>query len=82
MSEKALARLRQDAVGFVFQAFHLMDELTAVENVELPALLAGWPSSRGWRPSRPASAPAARRRRSCRPRRPDAGGGAGIGLAA
>ena len=41
MSEKALARLRQDAVGFVFQAFHLMDELTAVENVELPALLAG-----------------------------------------
>ena len=40
MSERALARLRQDAVGFVFQAFHLMDELTAVENVELPALLA------------------------------------------
>ena len=44
MSEKALARLRQDAVGFVFQAFHLMDELTAVENVELPALLAGRPA--------------------------------------
>ena len=41
MSERALARLRRDAVGFVFQAFHLMDELTAVENVELPALLAG-----------------------------------------
>ena len=41
MGEKALARLRRDAVGFVFQAFHLMDELTAVENVELPALLAG-----------------------------------------
>ena len=40
MSERALARLRQDSVGFVFQAFHLMDELTAVENVELPALLA------------------------------------------
>jgi ABC-type lipoprotein export system ATPase subunit len=34
MSERALARLRQDSVGFVFQAFHLMDELTAVENVE------------------------------------------------
>jgi putative ABC transport system ATP-binding protein len=44
MSERALARLRQDAVGFVFQAFHLMDELTAVENVELPALLAGRPA--------------------------------------
>jgi ABC-type lipoprotein export system ATPase subunit len=41
MTERALARLRRDAVGFVFQAFHLMDELTAVENVELPALLAG-----------------------------------------
>ena len=41
MSERALARLRREAVGFVFQAFHLMDELTAVENVELPALLAG-----------------------------------------
>src|SRR5271155_1597301 len=41
MSERALARLRRDAIGFVFQAFQLMDELTAVENVELPALLAG-----------------------------------------
>jgi ABC-type lipoprotein export system ATPase subunit len=41
MSERGLARLRRDAVGIVFQAFHLMDELTAVENVELPALLAG-----------------------------------------
>jgi putative ABC transport system ATP-binding protein len=39
--EKALARIRRTAIGFVFQAFHLMDELTAVENVELPALLAG-----------------------------------------
>jgi len=41
MGEKALARMRRTAVGFVFQAFHLVDELTAVENVELPALLAG-----------------------------------------
>lgn len=39
--ERALARMRRTAVGFVFQAFHLMDELTAVENVELSALLAG-----------------------------------------
>jgi putative ABC transport system ATP-binding protein len=36
LSEKALARLRRRAIGFVFQAFHLMDELTALENVELP----------------------------------------------
>ncbi|MFB9451994.1 ABC transporter ATP-binding protein [Dactylosporangium vinaceum] len=41
MSEKQLARARRATVGFVFQAFHLMDELTAVENVELPALVAG-----------------------------------------
>jgi ABC-type lipoprotein export system ATPase subunit len=41
LSERALARRRRDAIGFVFQAFHLMEELTAVENVELPALLAG-----------------------------------------
>jgi len=41
LSERALARLRCDAIGFVFQAFQLMDELTSVENVELPALLAG-----------------------------------------
>jgi putative ABC transport system ATP-binding protein len=41
LSERALAELRRHDVGFVFQAFHLMDELTAQENVELPALLAG-----------------------------------------
>jgi len=41
LGEKALARMRRTTVGFVFQAFHLMEELTAVENVELPALLAG-----------------------------------------
>src|SRR5579859_559340 len=69
LSERALARLRRQAIGFVFQAFHLMDELTAVENVELPALLAGraprasgrsscWSRS-GW-PAGPGSCP-----RSC-----------------
>jgi ABC-type lipoprotein export system ATPase subunit len=41
LSERGLARRRRDGIGFVFQAFHLMEELTAVENVELPALLAG-----------------------------------------
>src|SRR5438874_5929838 len=41
MNEKSLARLRRTAIGFVFQAFHLVEELTAAENVELPALLAG-----------------------------------------
>jgi ABC-type lipoprotein export system ATPase subunit len=41
MSERAKARQRRDQVGFVFQDFHLLDELSAVENIELPALLAG-----------------------------------------
>jgi putative ABC transport system ATP-binding protein len=41
LSETEWAVLRRRMVGFVFQAFHLVDELTAIENVELPALLAG-----------------------------------------
>jgi ABC-type lipoprotein export system ATPase subunit len=41
LSERGLARLRRHEVGFIFQAFQLMDELTSQENVELPALLAG-----------------------------------------
>jgi ABC-type lipoprotein export system ATPase subunit len=52
LGERALARLRRDKVGFVFQAFHLMDELTAVENVELPALLAGRSTRRSRRQAR------------------------------
>jgi putative ABC transport system ATP-binding protein len=44
--EAALAQLRRRALGFVFQAFHLVEELTALENVELPALLAGASPSR------------------------------------
>jgi putative ABC transport system ATP-binding protein len=41
LSEAGWSRLRRRHVGFVFQAFHLVDELSAVENVELPALLVG-----------------------------------------
>jgi putative ABC transport system ATP-binding protein len=41
LSEASWARLRRRTIGFVFQAFHLVDELSAVENVELPALLIG-----------------------------------------
>ena len=40
LGERALAEMRRKEVGFIFQAFHLMEELTAQENVELPALLA------------------------------------------
>jgi ABC-type lipoprotein export system ATPase subunit len=52
MGERGLARLRRDRIGFIFQAFHLMDELTAVENVELPALLAGRPAGKARRQAR------------------------------
>jgi len=41
LGERALARMRRTDVGFVFQAFHLMEELTAAENVEMAALVAG-----------------------------------------
>ncbi|MEE6263599.1 ABC transporter ATP-binding protein [Plantactinospora sonchi] len=43
LSEKSLARMRGTDVSYVFQSFHLMEELTALENVELSALLAGRP---------------------------------------
>jgi ABC-type lipoprotein export system ATPase subunit len=39
-SESTLVRLRRHKVGFVFQAFHLLPELTGLENVMLPARLA------------------------------------------
>ena len=39
--ESALARLRREHIGFVFQFFNLLDGMTAFENVALPALIAG-----------------------------------------
>jgi len=41
LGEERRARLRRDAIGFVFQSFHLVGRLTAAENVELPLVLAG-----------------------------------------
>jgi putative ABC transport system ATP-binding protein len=41
LSQTQWAVFRRNNVGFVFQAFHLVDELTSVENVELPTLLVG-----------------------------------------
>jgi putative ABC transport system ATP-binding protein len=41
LGEKALARLRREEIGFVFQSFNLLGALTAEQNVALPARLAG-----------------------------------------
>src|SRR3954469_22347135 len=41
LGEKALARLRREQIGFVFQSFNLLGALTAEQNVALPARLAG-----------------------------------------
>ncbi|MFC7531838.1 ABC transporter ATP-binding protein [Actinoplanes sp. GCM10030250] len=41
LSEKALARFRRDNIGIVFQFFHLLEDLTARDNVLVPAQLVG-----------------------------------------
>ncbi|HET8760475.1 MAG TPA: ABC transporter ATP-binding protein [Nitrospiria bacterium] len=41
LDESALARVRLNSVGFVFQSFHLIPTLTALENVAVPLELAG-----------------------------------------
>jgi putative ABC transport system ATP-binding protein len=41
LGEDALARLRRANIGIVFQSFHLMPAMTALENVALPLELAG-----------------------------------------
>jgi putative ABC transport system ATP-binding protein len=41
LDDDALANLRQEQIGFIFQSFHLISRMTALENVELPMLLAG-----------------------------------------
>ena len=41
LGERALARLRRERLGFVFQSFNLLGALTAAQNVALPSRLAG-----------------------------------------
>jgi putative ABC transport system ATP-binding protein len=41
LSDKALTAVRRDRIGFVFQAFNLLPQLTARQNITLPAELAG-----------------------------------------
>ena len=45
LSEDALARFRLDTIGYIFQSFHLIPTLTALENVAVPLELAGEPDA-------------------------------------
>jgi macrolide transport system ATP-binding/permease protein len=45
----ALARLRREHFGFIFQRYHLLSHLTAAQNVEVPAVYAGSERRRAWR---------------------------------
>jgi putative ABC transport system ATP-binding protein len=48
LDDAGLTRLRRDNIGFVFQSFNLVPTLTAVENITLPADLAGRRVDRDW----------------------------------
>lgn len=41
LDDKRLAHIRNQKIGFVFQQFHLLPQLTAQENVEMPMVYAG-----------------------------------------
>ena len=45
LPEPALARLRREKLGFVFQAFHVLPHLSVADNVALPLLLLGRPDT-------------------------------------
>ncbi len=45
LSESARAVMRRETVGFVFQAYNMIPNLTVADNVDLPGLLAGHPSA-------------------------------------
>lgn len=46
LQDVTLTRLRREKVGFIFQSFQLLHTLTALENVEVPLLLAGRSNAR------------------------------------
>ncbi len=46
LSETGVARFRRDQVGMIFQFFNLLDDLTVMDNVLLPAQLTGMPRAK------------------------------------
>jgi putative ABC transport system ATP-binding protein len=48
LSDKKMTALRRDRIGFVFQSFNLVPTLTALENITLPAAIAGRTPDRQW----------------------------------
>ena len=88
LDEDALARFRGRHVGIVFQSFHLIPTMTALENVAVPLELAGSDGrvrarragarrGRSARPGEPLSGRTLRRRAAARRARPRAGAASG-----
>ena len=46
LNQKALCRVRQEKIGFVFQGYQLLKKLTALENVAFPLMLRGVPAKK------------------------------------
>lgn len=49
LDSDALAQLRREHFGFIFQRYHLLSHLTAAQNVEVPAVYAGTERKQHWR---------------------------------
>jgi len=47
LDDDALSALRLKYIGFIFQSFNLIPQLTVLENIELPLLYAGWAEADG-----------------------------------